>query len=1518
MSASSESDATLSTSNTLPQNQTLPVDAAIAKYDAPTSDIKSASQNVDFSEAHSAFESAQNATSHLTTSAKWETTIERVKWLLKICEPLGELHPYAKMAISVISFIPGALLKQLENDQNICKLVDSMNSAFDLEPYEAYLKDMLPNQVRILKEMLQHVCTCSNFIQEYAKNPRFSRFFKYGASGKAEAQLKELNETLQNLQKALLSNAVVSTQITALQMRNSLGELVNEVESIKLDNIIRDIPYMDGVSCPRKDSSGNSSTTIHANKGCLPGTQTAFLDYITDWINNPESSNVFMLFGQAGMGKSALAHEIAARLLEMNLLASSFVFRRQQQLQNQTYKLFANIARDLADFYPPFKVALGKIAADKTSEIHAHDYATLFKTLIYEPSQTIEFINPIVIIIDGLDESGDVSGLHTFLAQNLKSLSSKFRILITSRPEQNIFSAFSKSSLHIHIKNMDDENLSQNLKSDISSFIAAKLKNLDSKLFNQYGPQLSAKAESLFQWAAVACAFIVKPPPGQTKEDIIKQLLNLSSDLEKIEPLDQLYITVLEGYFSSFSNARVQERFGSVLGQIFAAAEPLSRKTLIALRKNAPNAQSDEADVICSIVSFLSSLLSNVASADLSGPIVPLHTSFRDFILDRKRSGKFFVDISQQHSTIAHSCLNVMLKELQFNICELETSYLANQDVPNLKLHNISPWLLYSSKFWYSHLKYLSYDKLLLNKVEQLFYTKFLFWLEVISLSKSLQLAIFSLTEFQNKWLKSVQKEDDLNQILLTKFVEDALSFVQNFSLPISISAPHIYTSALSFAPESSDVWQKYRGYFKNSAMIQHARALKWPLAKLVILAKSSVYSVAYSPDGQHIVAGSEDHTIQVWNSATGTLEAGPLKGHTGTVWSVAYSPDGQHIASGSYDQTIQVWNSATGALEAGPLKGHTHAVMSVAYSPDGQHIVSGSYDQTIRVWNSATCVLEAGPLKGHTSAVWSVAYSPDGQHIASGSDDQTIRVWNSATGALEAGPLKGHTHAVRSVAYSPDGQHIVSGSIDQTIQVWNSATGALEAGPLKGHTGTVYSVAYSLDGQHIVSGSADHTIRVWNSATGAPEAGPLQDHTGTVTSVAYSPDGQHIVSSSADHTIRVWNSATGALEAGPLKGHTHAVMSVAYSPDGQHIVSGSNDQTIRVWNSATGALEAGPLKGHTHAVRGVAYSPDGQHIVAGSEDHTIQVWNSATGALETGPLKGHTGTVYSVAYSPDGQHIASGSADHTIRVWNSATGALEAEPLKGHTSAVISVAYSPDGQHIASGSDDQTIRVWNSATGALEAEPLKGHTSAVISVAYSPDGQHIASGSDDQTIQVWNSATGALEAGPLKGHTNAVMSVAYSPDGQHIVSGSWDQTIRVWNSATATCIATISCLSSIYAIAVSSDSSYIISGHASSTVCTWNMQFAISSHLPIHHYGDLWQKFPAFSDNWIMNTDSELSVDKYLVWIPPYLQHSLLLPHQIWVTGREELNLYLSSFVHGESWAKCYIGSSVSNSSSD
>src|SRR5205823_3523953 len=132
------------------------------------------------------------------------------------------------------------------------------------------------------------------------------------------------------------------------------------------------------------------------------------------------------------------------------------------------------------------------------------------------------------------------------------------------------------------------------------------------------------------------------------------------------------------------------------------------------------------------------------------------------------------------------------------------------------------------------------------------------------------------------------------------------------------------------------------------------------------------------SADGKHIVSGSDDKTVRVWDAHTGQ-EALTLKGHTAMVTSVAFSAEGKRIASGSggFDQKkgnfgeVKVWDAHTGQ-EQFTLKGHTSHVLSVAFSADGKRIASGSQDQTVKVWDAPTGQ-ETLTLKGHTGSVYSV-----------------------------------------------------------------------------------------------------------------------------------------------------------------------------------------------------------------------------------------------------------------------------------------------------------------------------------------------------------------------------------------------------------------------------------------------------------------------------------------------------------------------------------------------------------------
>ena len=151
------------------------------------------------------------------------------------------------------------------------------------------------------------------------------------------------------------------------------------------------------------------------------------------------------------------------------------------------------------------------------------------------------------------------------------------------------------------------------------------------------------------------------------------------------------------------------------------------------------------------------------------------------------------------------------------------------------------------------------------------------------------------------------------------------------------------------------------------------------------------------------------------------------FKGHNGTVYSVAVTPNGQHILSSSQDKRVKVWSVASKSLVS-ICAGHTNTVYAVAAMPDGKRILSGGIDKTVRVW-LLNGTLENTFITLHTDgAVASLVALPDNQHALSGSFDHTVKLFNVNDGVVLR-TFTHHTDDVECLALLPDGRRFVSGS---------------------------------------------------------------------------------------------------------------------------------------------------------------------------------------------------------------------------------------------------------------------------------------------------------------------------------------------------------------------------------------------------------------------------------------------------------------------------------------------------------
>jgi WD40 repeat protein/serine/threonine protein kinase len=611
------------------------------------------------------------------------------------------------------------------------------------------------------------------------------------------------------------------------------------------------------------------------------------------------------------------------------------------------------------------------------------------------------------------------------------------------------------------------------------------------------------------------------------------------------------------------------------------------------------------------------------------------------------------------------------------------------------------------------------------------------------------------------------------------------------------------------------------------------------------------VTSVGFFPDGRRAASCGKDHTVKVWDVATGSHQT--LQGHRDEVQSVFVSRDGRSVvtASGELNQPGQVklWDAATGDCRR-TFNGHRSVVYSACLSGDGRTLVSGCSGE-VKLWDALTGRHRATLAPDNLGSVYSVGLSPDGEYAVSAGD--SLRLWKLETAECVLEFEKPHGD-IYSVAVSPDGLRLLTGGTDGVLRVWGLATSKCER-ELTGHTDRVKSVCWLSEGTQILSAGYDCTVRVWDAATGRCLR-TFEGDSGYVCAVAASPDGRSAFSGGWDSRVHHWwldwsmvapsavcrvvaseQAAIARAEFDALLERSRKALKVGDEPAAAcHVRAararpgfGRLPEAVELWGGLYTRLprtrldtgwEVATLESPAGKVRGVALDRDGRLALScGDSNESVSVWDLARQQCVR-VLGDNSKDTKIVSFTANGrQALTANSSKGKLLLWDVTTG-RELREAGNHEDNVHSLCQSADGRVTLSASSHE-LRLWEGTSGRL-IRSLRGSPD-MRAATLSTDGRYVLTGEYDK-VCLWDTKSGRPYRGFSGGHRFWVNSVAISPDGRRGLSGSTDNTTKLWDLDTGRCLQTFEGhADGVTEVAFTADGRFVVSASKDTTVKIWD-----------------------------------------------------------------------------------------------
>ncbi len=340
---------------------------------------------------------------------------------------------------------------------------------------------------------------------------------------------------------------------------------------------------------------------------------------------------------------------------------------------------------------------------------------------------------------------------------------------------------------------------------------------------------------------------------------------------------------------------------------------------------------------------------------------------------------------------------------------------------------------------------------------------------------------------------------------------------------------------------------------------------------------------------------------VMLWNAQDGSRIA-RMGIAAGSTEAAALSPDGNRLIAGTNDGRLRVLEAPTGKLVAELACAEATNAISIGVNHQGTRIVLAEPDR-MRLLDARDYSVVA-ELKAHEQWARSVDFNLDGSRVLT-VDRQEARLWNGENGAFVA-TFKGdfdkssrqfvnveeiklkdsinerdwYEDSVAKPKFSSDGSRVLTVTPEGEVEIRSALDGTLIK-TLSGQSGLLRAVDISPDGARIVTVGRQRAPVLWDAKTYNPIYGLDSD----------------------SNWIRDWTPEGGFFGA----------YAVTFNADGSRFALLSNNPKVWLGDAKTWT-QIGQLEGNVRALKRLQFIADGTRLAAQDQEGKIVLWDAQTG----------------------------------------------------------------------------------------------------------------------------------------------------------------------------------------------------------------------------------------------------------------------------------------------------------------